>query len=243
MNVKTGLNPIKNMDYPGRVIIIGMSNKKNFVLMYAVTGRSPSSQARKFELDESGKRILVKPTDENILKTGDPELLIYPALVINKNGIAISNGKHTKDIVPLLNTKSDPVSVLEEGLRNWDYEPDEPAYTPRISGCILNKSAALSIIKRASDGSSLKYYFDIPLIPGKGKMISTYTGVNINPLPSFTGEPVDVDILSVNAKECVNDFYTVLGPVSGNNDFRVSSAAVFINSRGSEDISIINRNQ
>jgi IMP cyclohydrolase len=242
MSNEIGLKPLKDMVYPGRVIIVGKSSTNDIVLMYAITGRSPSSQARRFELDETGKKILVKPTDEDVLKTGNPELLIYPALVLENSSTAISNGKHTESIVPFLNSNDSPVNILDRGLRDWDYEPDEPAYTPRISGCIKNDSAALSIIKRAKDGTSLKNYFKIPLIPGKGKMIATYTGVNVNPLPSFTGEPVDIDIEAINAEKCVNDLYDALGPLSGSDDFRVSAAAVFTKNKEDADISIKNRN-
>ena len=89
MSNNIGFKPIKDMIYPGRVIIIGKSTSNDYVLLYAITGRSPSSQARRFELDENNEKILVKPTDEEVLKTGDPELLIYPALVLEKNGTAI----------------------------------------------------------------------------------------------------------------------------------------------------------
>ncbi len=240
MNSSIGLKPIRDMEYPGRLIIIGKNLSGDNVLMYAVTGRSPSSQARKLELDQSGKKILVKPTDEEILKTGNPELLIYPALVLN-SGIAISNGKHTDGIVSSINNNKSPVAVLTDGLKNWEYEPDEPAYTPRISGCIIDNAAALSIIKRAENGLALRYYYEIPLISGKGKMIATYTGVNKNPLPSFHGEPIDIDISFSNADEAANSFYTALGPEHGNDDFRVAAAVVFINNSGTADISIKNR--
>ncbi len=237
-----GLKPIQDMVYPGRVIIIGKSLTNEFVLMYAVTGRSPSSQARKLELDNTKKKILVKPTDEDVLKTGNPELLIYPALILD-TGITISNGKHTEGITTVINSDKTPVKVLTEGLENWEYEPDEPAYTPRISGCIVNNSAALSIIKRAEDGLALKYYFDIPLIQGKGKMIATYTGVNKNPLPSFHGEPVDIDIIFSGAEQGATEFYNALGPATGNDDFRVAAVVAIINNNGHAEISIKNRHE
>jgi len=48
-----GLEKLIEKDYPGRVIIIGAEKTgKNVVVLYAITGRSPSSQARKIEFSD-----------------------------------------------------------------------------------------------------------------------------------------------------------------------------------------------
>ncbi len=231
---------LAKMEYPGRVIVIGTSPKGDGIVMYAITGRSPSSQARMLEIDTGKNQILVKPTDEETLKSGDPDLLIYPAIIIGE-GIAVSNGKQTADINPLFREKKNPTELLASALSSWAYEPDEPNYTPRISGCLFN-GATLSIIKRADDGSSMRNYFEIPLIPGRGKMIATYTGINENPLPSFTGEPVDVGLPYANADAAVVAFYEALGPDDGK-DFRVAAAAVYRNTEGRISIALKNRHE
>jgi IMP cyclohydrolase len=230
------LEPLKNMEYPGRLIVIGTSPDGDEVVMYAITGRSPSSQARKLERAED--RIIVKPTDEEILRTGDPDLLIYPAIII-ESGIAVSNGKQTEDIPPHFARAERPIGVLDAALHRWEYEPDEPNYTPRISGCIF-KGAALSIIKRSENGSVLRDYFELPLVPGTGRMIATYTGENINPLPSFAGEPIEIEIPYRNAEEAVTALYDALGP-TGEDDFRVAAAAVY--RREAATIALKNRHE
>ena len=232
---------LARMEYPGRVIVIGTSPKGYGIVMYAITGRSPSSQARMLEIDADQTRILVKPTDEETLKSGDPDLLIYPAIIIGE-GIAVSNGKQTADITPLFKEKKKPTDILASALSGWSYEPDEPNYTPRISGCLFN-GAALSIIKRADDGSAMRNYFEIPLTPGRGRMIATYTGINENPLPSFAGEPVDVILSSDNADTAVAAFYEALGPADGGKDFRVAAAAVYRTTDGSISAAIRNRHE
>lgn len=219
------LAQVKNMVYPGRVIIIGKSTRGDDVVMYAITGRSPSSQARRLEIDGAGGKIFVRPTDEETLKTGNPDLLVYPAILWG-DGIAVSNGKQTDDVFRQIPPAVHPVEVLCRSLTAWDYEPDAPNFTPRISGCIT-RGAALSVIKRAEDGSSMRHYFEIPLIPGTGKMIATYTGANENPLPSFAGEPRDVAIAWDTAEEAVQALYEALGPEPGCPDFRVAAASVF----------------
>ena len=235
-----GLELLSRMEYPGRVIIIGRSQKVDTVVMYAITGRSPSSQARRLIIDESNKTIFVKPTDEETLKTGQPELLVYSSVIYNK-GLVVSNGKQTDSVREALDLQKRPADILLKGLETWDYEPDEPNYTPRISGCVTDKGAALSVIKRAEDGSVLKYFFDVPLIAGKGKLIATYTGDNEKPLPSFYGEPLDVDLSFGSAEECVEAMYAALAPEVEQPDYRVSCACVFVNSKGSASAAVKNR--
>jgi IMP cyclohydrolase len=208
--------------------------------MYAITGRSPSSQARKLEIDWHQQMIFVKPTDEETLKTGNPDLLVYPAIMCGK-GIAVSNGKQTEDVFKQLTPRARPAEALLKALRTWEYEPDDPNYTPRISGCVAKAVAGLSILRRAEDGSVMRSVFEIPLIPGKGKMIATYTGVNANPLPSFAGEPGDVTLPWSNAADAAAAFYEALGPKAGGPDFRVTAAAVFAAKDGALSMHVNNR--
>lgn len=214
------------MTYPGRLIILGKDITDQYtVTVYAVTGRSPSSQARKIEF--SSGQALVKPIDDKKLKEKNIELLIYSALRIER-GIAVSNGKHTDDIYKSMKNLSHPVKVLAHALRFWEYEPDSPNFTPRISGCVLSGDhAALSTIKRAVDGRSLRNFYEFPLIPGKGKLISTYKGKNKDPLPSFEGEPIDTEIPTQNAEKTAQYFYHSLKPKQNQPDFRVSLLCVF----------------
>ncbi len=240
-----GLESLSSMEYPGRVIIIGQDpTGKNMVVIYAITGRSPSSQARK--LTFQGDAIWAQPTDEKTLKMGNIDLLIYPSILFSTQGIAISNGKQTSDIGSSLGLSQNPVEVLSRSLPGWDYEPDSPIFTPRISGCVLlGKKAALSIIRRGPDGSSKRRYYDIPPKAGLGKMISTYAGENRDPLPPFTEEPVEVEIQAQRADEMAKIIYDALGPETGKEDFRVSVACVYFADDNTDlnEIFTINRNK
>jgi len=239
-----GLEALARMKYPGRFIIIGRSTSENDVIIYGITGRSPSSQARKLEFDEEQTKILVKPTDEETLKQGDPDLLVYPAIIFGLGGIAISNGKQTRDAAYHCNGTGiySLLSIFSHNLECWEYEPDSPNFTPRISGIVgfderyQEVRGALSAIKRAENGSTIKQYFEVPVIPGKGKLISTYTGENINPLPSFQGEPLDVTISAEDPKEVARQVYDSLNP-----QFRVAVVTVFDARDGHRRSSIINR--
>ncbi len=218
---------IAKKEYPGRLIIIGQEETTEKVLVvYAITGRSVSSQARKMEREEDA--IWVKPTDKDLIKKGNIDLLIYPSVFCLSHGIAISNGKQTVDIMACLGQSESAAEILAFALKNWNYEPDAPTFTPRISGCILsNKSAALSLIRKAPDGSSLRNIYEFSVVPGKGNMIMTYEGDNRDPLPSFEGEPQEVEIKDSTSQEVADRIYGSLAPKEGGQDFRVSVACVF----------------
>jgi IMP cyclohydrolase len=240
----TELEALATKEYPGRLIIIGVDQTgESKVVVYAITGRSPSSQARKLEL--RGDTVWAVPTGDEVIKKGNVDLLVYPAIFFSR-GIAVSNGKQTDDIKACFKRSQDPKEVLKLALKKWDYEPDPPAYTPRISGCVLPRErAALSIINRAPDGSSIKRSFYIPLKAGQGKMISTYEGENTDPLPSFRGEPIDVGIKGKNAESMAEVVYKALGPKPGKNDFRVAVCCVFFKNLGQEKYQtcIINKHE
>lgn len=239
-----GLEALSSRPYPGRIIIIGKDLLgENVVVIYAITGRSSSSQARKIVFE--GNHAWVKPMDEDVVKKGDVNLLVYPAITIS-GGIVVSNGKQTDDISARLGFSKIPQDVLKNALSSWDYEPDAPAYTPRISGCVLDfNKAALSIIKRAEDGLSVWEFFEFPLISGRGKMITTYAGENQDPLMSFTGEPADVIIPTRTAQETAEIVYSAMKPVIPMEDFRVATACVFSRDLESDDFStaVINRHE
>jgi IMP cyclohydrolase len=219
-----GLELLKSMTYPGRMIIIGEDpSGASAVAIYAITGRSPASQARR--LVRKGDTVWVRPTDKEIIKKGNPELLIYPAIRFAR-GVVISNGRQTEDIRP--DAGQTAVAALKTALRRWEYEPDPPAFTPRISGCILpGGQAALSMIKKAADGSARRSYFDAALTAGRAKLVSTYSGQNRDPLPSFSGSPRDLKLTEKTAARQAEAIFESLAPRAGEPDFRVAVACLF----------------
>ena len=232
------------MDYPGRVIILGRSRDGKTVVIYAITGRSPSSQARKLEWSEDG--VWVRPTDEETLKKGHVDLLVYPAMLFFPGGVAVSNGKQTVDVRRALEHGSNPLSVLSASLIAWEYEPDPPIFTPRISGCVLpGPKAALNIIKRGTNGAAVRDSFELTLLPGKGKMISTYDGMNKDPLRSFAGDPLNVNIDGTDSAHTAEAIYESLKPSGAGPDFRVAVACLFAGDiAGNQyEVSIINRHE
>jgi IMP cyclohydrolase len=218
------LESLAKMEYPGRALAVGRDLTGAFnVVIYAVTGRSPSSQARRLELDANA--IWTKPTDPEVLRKGNPDLLIYPAVILSES-MAVSNGRQTSDIAA--RSGQNPVQVLDEALKNWEYEPDSPIFTPRISGCILPSGrAGLSLIKRAENGTSLRFFFEVALIPGKGKLLTTYSGKNKDPLQSYIGEPLDLGLREPTAQALAEAVDRALKPRGKEVDVRVAVACIF----------------
>jgi len=79
VEVKTMKKGLLSMVYPGRMIILGRDvSGKNNIVLYVITGRSPSSQAREIVWEKDS--FWVKPIDKEVIKTGNIDLLVYPQL-------------------------------------------------------------------------------------------------------------------------------------------------------------------
>ena len=195
---------LRSVDYPGRIILMGCDVDGNDVVLYAITGRSRNSRNR--VLRERDGIIRTEPYDESGLE--DPSLIIYNAAHLLDDGrIVLANGDHTDTIYDELSAGRD----IADALIKRTYEPDEPSYTPRISGVMDECGYVLSIIRKCGeDAERLMYRYSKE--KGVGHIIHTYKG-NGNPLPSFDSLPVRVDITG----NLADDIWSSLDP-----DCRVS---------------------
>lgn len=241
------LNLLSVMPYPGRLIIIGGGPGSDRVIVaYAITGRSPASQARRLTFE--GSAVWTEPLDEETLRKGKPELLIYRAIAIERR-LAVSNGRQTDDIAKALKQAGEgerPSDILSRSLDSWTFEPDSPHFTPRISGCILTGgAAAMCIIRRREDGHRSASVFSWTIEPGRGRMIATYAGREETPLPSFAGEPIEVNTGEATAKETAEAVYRELMPQDPAKDYRVAVACISAlrSNLRNYDVHIINRRE
>lgn len=250
------LEALAAMEYPGRIIIIGRDPSGDHdVVVYAITGRSPSSQARRLVYDGQ-ETVKSQATDPGRLKKGNERLLIYNCIRKAPDGLIVSNGAQTDLILEIIAGLTDrglrptPAEILQRafarphvmaGIDLTAYEPDAPTFTPRISGCLMN-GAALSMVKRAPDGTAEREYFDVPLSQGQGKLIATYAGDNVDPLLSFGGQPLRVQLEGRRAQEQAGAIYNSLAPRDPQKDFRVAVAVIFSHLRSSSwEVSIVNK--
>ena len=221
--------------YPGRGILLGRSaDGRKAVIAYFIMGRSENSRNRIFEATEDG--IRTRAFDES--KMVDPSLIIYHPVRKVGDTLVVTNGDQTDTIRDgLLEGKS-----YIEALRTRCYEPDGPNYTPRISGVVEKDGAfCLSILKSADGDPSCNhryfYEYDAPL-SGEGRFIHTYQE-NLDPLPSFEGEPRRVAISAPDAQTLAKEVWENL-----NEDNKVSLYVSYIDlSSGQADTVIINKHQ
>ena len=228
---------LSSTTYPGRGIVIGQSQDGKYaVTAYFIMGRSVNSRNRVFV--EDGQGIRTQAFDPS--KLSDPSLIIYaPVRVLGKDTI-VTNGDQTDTIYEGMKAGKS----FEQSLRVRKFEPDEPNYTPRISGVMHIEDGqfeyAMSILK-SNDGdpdccNRYTFTYDNPK-NGEGRFIHTYIQDG-DPLPSFEGEPTKVDITGDI------DSFTNLVWDNLNEDNKVSLFVRFIEIRtGKTETRIVNKNK
>ena len=175
------LEILRNNPYPGRGIVIGKNRA-----FYFIMGRSENSRNRVFVKTEDG----IRTEAHDPAKMKDPSLIIYHPVRRSSLGTVITNGNQTDTIVD--------AGCFRKALMTREYEPDAPNYTPRISALMRDDgSFEISILKRVGDRCLREFFSYEGCDEGKGYFISTYQCPG-DPLPSFTGEPIEVDMPSAD---------------------------------------------
>ena len=228
---------LSSTSYPGRGIIIGRSaDGSKAVTAYFIMGRSVNSRNRVFV--EDGEGIRTEAFDPSKLE--DPSLIIYAPVRVLGNKTIVTNGDQTDTIYEGM----DRQITFEQSLRNREFEPDAPNYTPRISGILHVENAkfnyAMSILKsnNGNPDSCNRYTFAYNNVPaGEGHFIHTYMGDG-NPLPSFDGEPTWVKVDTNDIDAWTKEIWENL-----NEDNKVSLFVRFIDiATGKYESRIINKN-
>ncbi|MBE6576313.1 MAG: inosine monophosphate cyclohydrolase [Ruminococcaceae bacterium] len=234
MNAKKIDGILATHAYPGRGIILGRSaDNKYGVVAYFIMGRSGNSRNRVFETTDDG--IRTRAFDES--KMVDPSLIIYHPVRKIDAGLIVTNGDQTDTIRDFMVAGKS----FADGLRTRCFEPDPPNYTPRISGLLAaDGSYKLSILKSADGDPACNhrffYEYDAP-IAGFGHFIHTYQE-NLDPLPSFEGEPRRVICDAPNAQAMADLLWANL-----NEDNKVSLYVSYVDlATGEADTVIVNKN-
>ena len=145
--MKDDLSALSAMKYSGRGIIIGVTPLDEIFIGYSLTGRSPSSQARRLVLDGQNQAIFTEPlTDDTTLRgmfkiaddaalaklkqdisKGSPALIYYPAIIAVDDFLVASNGVQTDLFYSAArkNPKLDSSEVLDNASfpEQWRYDP------------------------------------------------------------------------------------------------------------------------
>ena len=219
--------------YPGRGILIGRNEEGNGTyVVYFIMGRSDNSRNRIFSKTEDG--IRTEAFDPS--KMVDPSLIIYHPVRSYDGELVVTNGDQTDTIRDSLAEGK----CFRHALMTREFEPDEPNYTPRISGIVhKDGSIALSILKSADGDPTCCcryfYEYDHPKA-GMGYLIHTYQGDG-NPLPSFKGEPTVVSVAG-GIREYTEAVWQAL-----NEDNKVSIYGLALGDDGTCEDLIINKHE
>lgn len=231
---------LKSLAYHGRGIVIGKSpNGKKAVIAYFIMGRSENSRNRVFI--EDGDGIRTQAFDES--KMTDPHLIIYAPVRVLGNKTIVTNGDQTDTIYAGM----DKQMTFEESLRSRTFEDDAPNFTPRISGIVHlednGMNYAMSILKSANGNPDSTRRFTFAYsdpINRQGSFIHTYAGDETNGrLPSFVGEPKEVEIPDMSLDEFTDYVWNNL-----NADNKVSLFTRYIDiETGRFESRIVNKNK
>ena len=181
--------------YPGRGILLGATPAGEPVVVYFIMGRSANSRNRVFERTPDG--IRTKAFDAS--RMVDPSLIIYHPIRLVNGKLIVTNGDQTDTIRDAFLEGH----CYRHALLTRTFEPDAPNYTPRISAVLRpNGSYVMSILKslEGDPAVSCRYFYEYDAKkPGVGHFISTYVGFG-EPLPSFEGEPVAMELPELDAE-------------------------------------------
>jgi hypothetical protein len=181
---------------------------------------------------------IIKTSPFDPSKVKDPSLIIYNALRHLDANYIVSNGDQTDTVYEALQSGGS----FESGLATRTFEPDEPNYTPRVSGMITCKGAdsmyKLNILKALHNDPALpahQTFYYMKFINGFGHCFHTYKE-NGDPLPPFEGEPYLVPVQ--DSIDQVAEFYWS----NLNEGTRVSLAVKTIDpSSGAVEYKIVNK--
>lgn len=179
--------------YPGRGFVIGTAEDPACTIqIYWIMGRSEGSRNRRFVAD--GGRVYTELADPTKFKGTQDELdlIIYNAMAEQDDVYVVSNGEQTDDALESMTKLGDDLLVA---LEHYEYEPDPPNFTPRITGVsapLVKMGSCLDILvlRKSRWGENLDrmlYQYE-HVAPGFGFCVTTYMNDG-NPLPSFQGEP------------------------------------------------------
>ncbi len=229
-SIRNAAEYLSGNEYPGRGVLLGKSPEGKAVFAYFIMGRSENSRNRIFTGE--GKDVIIHPFDAS--KVEDPSLIIYaPVRVVGKE-VIVTNGDQTDTVRDHLADGGNFYTALQTRC----FEPDDPNWTPRISG-ILHLGAEdfgyeLSILKsRDAEGEACsRYYYTYTAKAGLGHLIHTYEE-NGNPIPTFQGEPrrmavpSDIDAFTKEIWENLNEsnkislYVRYMDPVTGECESRM----------------------
>lgn len=208
---QNNLLALRSNPYPGRGFVVGMDRTGTKLLqLYWLMGRGDDSRNRIF-VDQGNGRLFTAIADPS-RQPEDTSLIIYCAMEGDGGFYVASNGHQTGDIFTsmMVDGKSHYESV-----QKWQYEPDAPNFTPRITATFLLREFLLeiSILKKSpfGQGCDRQVFRYQEFTRQLGHCITTYEGDG-KPLPSFRGEPYILPLRGETVEEVAEILWNNLNP-------------------------------
>lgn len=218
--------------YPGRWLAIGRgieAQEDKIYLAYSFGGRSDPSKNRKVIADGEALRLVAPGmTPEQMAAEPTADLIYYHASDVKDGVFVVSNGAQTRPVLDSLASGANfeeavstapTVQGKDKMIDLSSFEPDEPNFTPRITGYVdlrpdSESTFGFAVARRSPEdvdgtGDPIRTFYTAPLEalePGLGWAIQTY-GPNdpsdtVTPVESFNEDPygvlmrgIDLDIV------------------------------------------------
>jgi IMP cyclohydrolase len=154
--------------YPGRGLVLFRAGGEGFGWLYFLTGRSPSSRARRFEVHDHA--LSVVPTDT---RAEADQLRHYTCAfqLAERGPVVVGNGDHVQQIARAIEGGDSPADAIEPLLP----EPDPPIDTPRIAAVVDRDQAWLLSVADLHDHIERRAD-TIDLRQGDAMVLHTYGG-------------------------------------------------------------------
>jgi hypothetical protein len=230
---------------------MGMGSEGDIALQaYAIMGRSAGSRDRIFVQDGTSIRTTApRKTPEEMAATAMSELIYYRALGSSESVHVVSNGAQTDPVLEnVLKGFSLEEAVKEaptvEGVDLSAFEPDDPNFTPRITGVIDLRTSAptpfgLAVVSKNQATGDPDYAIyaagidDLDL--GIGFGVQTYNG-NGDPLPSFDREPWAIPL----GRDTVETAHAIWSTLNSQNVVSLAVRAIDLETGQAAGTTIIN---
>ena len=204
------------MVYIGRAVGLGRTPNTSPAALYAVSGRSEESRARRATINES--TVHIGPVDGS---DNDP-LRHYDAMMLGEgNSIVVSNGVHTNLIAEAYEKIKRPEDTIKTVLDELGAEPDS-YHTPRIAALfnfVQHFRGYLGIV--TEDGAAKTWYKTLE--KGTAFFLPTYKGDKNNPRNVIVNDSqhiFPVNLYGNTPEELAGELYEIM-----DRDFVVSTVA------------------
>jgi IMP cyclohydrolase len=206
---------LESRSYPGRGLIAARTQAGARCLVYFLTGRSPSSRARRLAVLGQGD-VAVQGAEPG--GQFDP-LRHYAAAARRGSWVVVGNGAQ---VVPIAESLAGGGDLLA-AWRQHSYEPDGPIFTPRIWVATIAGTTEFLIgyaLRAGRDGGTDRVVWSIDdLPPGRGVLMSTYDGTPERVHNARV--PINLETDSETAAELLDEVFSALAP-----DLRVAAFAL-----------------